>query len=301
MTTETADKATDTQQTTTQAAADTTKAADTTSTQTTETAKAGDPWYAAFGLDDEARTFLAGKGAADPATAIKSWMSADKLVRDRNALDAPDVSNIAGWQHWDKLGWVSDPAKYQVELSAEAKTKLGEAAPFYEKFHADVVKQMHENRVPLPQARKIADAMLAYQAQAMDEVNGIVARDTAELEAGLKRDWGQAYDANREMATRAMKTLGIGEQDAAELDALVGSPKMVQLFHKIGAMMGEDKLVTTRGGSDATVDQARAAKAAIENDPAKMKALNDPAHPQHAAVKAERERLQAIIFGGKAA
>jgi hypothetical protein len=70
------------------------------------------------------------------------------------------------------------------------------------------------------------------------------------------------------------------------------------MFHKLGTMMGEDRLVTAKGQQNGGIADAQARKAALEADPAKMAALRDPAHAQHAAIKAEREGYQKIIFGG---
>ena len=252
-----------------------------------------EPWYSSLGLDDETRQFVAGKGFQSAADAFKAHLSADKLVRDRNVLPAPDVNAINDWKGWEALGWTPDAAKYQVDLPEAAKG-LDKS---YEAFHQQLVQKLHANRVPLGAAKALAGEIAGYNARALADLDAQIAREKSELEAGLKAEWGARFDANRELAGRAMKTLGIGEADAGELDALMGSARMVKLFHKLGAAMGEDRLVTDKGGfGQSTVDQAKAQKAALEADPAKLMALRDPAHPQHKAVTEERERLQQIIF-----
>lgn len=256
------------------------------------------PWYDSYGLDDEARAFIAGKGSQTPADGIKSWMHADKIARERNVLEAPDVNNIQGWKGWEALGWTPDAAKYDVPLPETAKD-LGDLAEGYKGFHDHLVKQLHARRVPLSAARELAGELVAFNVAGIREADAAIAREKQELEGGLRREWGQAYDANREMAKRAMQHFKVGEATAGQLDAMMGSAEMVRLFQEIGAALGEDRLVTVKGGSSQGVDQARAAKAALEADPAKRAALFDTSHAQHALVKAERQRLMDIINAEK--
>jgi hypothetical protein len=254
-----------------------------------------EPWYATAGLDDDVKTFVSGKQFATIGDALKAGMHADKIARERNVLEVPDPNNIAAWKGWENLGWTPDEAKYAVDLPEGAKD-LGDLAEGYKGFHQHLVKQLHGQRVPLNAAKTIAAEIVAFNVAGIREADAAIARERTELETGLKREWGGAFDANKEMAKRAMQTFKLGEADAGEIDALLGSTRMVKLFHDIGQMMGEDKLVTAKGGQGGGVEAAKAAKLALESDPAQMAALTDPANPHHARVKAERERLQQIIF-----
>lgn len=258
-----------------------------------------EPWYATAGLDDEIRTFVAGKQFPSLADALKAGMHADKIARERNVLDMPNPNDLASWKGWEHIGWTPDATKYDVGLPDKLKD-MGDLAEGYKPFHDHLVKTMHANRVPLSAAKALAADIVSFNTAAIAETDAAIAREKQELEGGLRREWGQSYDQNKELAKRAMQTFGIGEADAAELDAVITSPRMVKMFHKLGEMMGEDKLVTAKGAAGTGIEAAKQAKLALESDPAKMAALRDPAHAQHAMIKAERERLQQIIFASAA-
>jgi hypothetical protein len=255
-----------------------------------------EPWWASadLKLEDDVKTFWSQKAAPDLATALKTGMHASKLVGERNVLEVPNPNDMANWKGWEVLGWTPDAAKYTVDLPETAKD-MGDLAEGYKGFHDHLVKQFHSQRVPLNAAKALASEIVAYNVAQLREADAAIIREKQELEGGLRREWGQSYDANKEMARRAMQTMGLGEEDAAELDALVSSPRMVKLFHKIGAQLGEDRLVTAKGAAGSSVEDARAKKAALEADPAKRQALFDPSHPHHALIKSEREALQNII------
>ena len=257
----------------------------------------GEPWYASAGLDDDVKTFVSGKGFGSIGDALKAGMHADKIARERNVLDMPDPTNLAAWKGWENLGWTPDAAKYDVALPETAKD-LGDLADTYKTFHDTLAKTLHEQRVPLSAAKAVAAAVLDFNLKGLREADAVMARQRSELEGALKAEWGQNFEANKELASRAMRTLGIGEAESAELDAILSSPRLVKLMHSLGTRLGEDKLVTAKGGSHGGIEAAKAEKAALEADPAMMRALRDPSHAQHQLVKQKRVQLQATIFGG---
>ena len=95
------------------------------------------------------------------------------------------------------------------------------------------------------------------------------AAETADKEAvaaadvTLRKDWGNQYDANRELARRAFTTYAekAGLGDAVQhLEAVMGIPSVVKLLHSIAASSGEasfkDGGAGDRGGSAVLTPQA---------------------------------------------
>ena len=113
------------------------------------------------------------------------------------------------------------------------------------------------------------------------------------FKATLEKEWGKDATHNRELASRALRTLVPGEEVASELEAIIGSPRLVKFFHKLGTMLGEDQLMVAGGPalaseSPTTIDRQLRE---LEADPAKLKALTDQRNPMHKDVVAQRTRL----------
>lgn len=260
-----------------------------TGTGGTGTGGAAAAWYdSAEGLAPEQRTFLAGKGYKTLPDAITSAMESDRLARDRNVLPKPDPQKLADWKGWEDLGWKADRAAYDVK-----KPQVPDGFLYDDGFAKNLVDVAHENRIPLPAAQKILDGVTKYVVDAVGRLDASGARQNQELDGRLRETWGQGYDANKEIASRAARFLGVGLDDSAELERTIGSARLMQLFHKVGSMLGEDKLVTSGGGAGGALStsQVEAELARQAGDPEFMMAFRDPRHPRHADVTAQRQQL----------
>lgn len=251
-----------------------------------DTGGAAGPWYGAI-EDADLKAFLTGKNAPDMLTGLKSWMHADKVARDRNVLSAPGDDPLQ-WDGWQKLGWEPDASKYKLEAPKVDGMDLDPGL-----FDA-YSKAAHELRIPGKQAEALFGKAFGYMAEQVKALETSGAGALQRTEETLRKDWGADYDRNRELAARAMRTVGLGMDDAGQLDQLLGAPAMVQLFHKIGGLFGEDRLVTADGAGSAlprTVDGLEAELARLHADQNWMKAFSDPRHPNHANANAQRQRL----------
>ena len=91
-----------------------------------------------------------------------------------------------------------------------------------------------------------ADQKTAHEA-GMDESVGI-----------LKKEWGENYDANVEMASRVGQEFGDQEFMDFLADSGAGNnPAMIKFLHKIGELGGEDNLEGGSTGQTSTPDQIR--------------------------------------------
>jgi hypothetical protein len=253
-----------------------------------------DPWYAKadYGFDQETRDYLGSKDFKAPVDAVKSLRHFETLARDRNAIQLPAAGQETQWDGWEKLGWSKDPTKYEVKAPAE-QVKEGEEPIYDRNFHDSLVKTMHEARVPAPAAQKIIDSMFDYVKTSIDAAQTEAANQRTALENGLKKEWGNDFKANKDLASRAMRALGVDKEQGIELNTLLGNPATVKLFHKIGSMLAEDKLVNSDGNGSGgkSPATARAERLALQQSPEFKAAFQDPRHPQHEAMKQRRNAL----------
>lgn len=256
-------------------------------------AGAGEPWYAKadYGLDQEAKDYLGGKNAQNFGDVIKSARHFEELARGRNVISAPVADKLMEWNGWNALGWDADPAKYSVPAPEAADDDYDKA------FHASTVKIMHAAKVPPAQAKLVTDGIASLVKTQLDAADQMAREETKQMNNALERSWGGEAKKNREIARRAMQAFTVGKNDATLLETVTGSAGLVELFHRIGDMIGEDKLDflgKQAGSPEMGPNAARAERLQLEQDPAFMRSLRDPRHPQHEESTSRRSRLLAI-------
>lgn len=259
------------------------------------------PWFskAELGLSQETQDYLAKKDYGGLEDAFKAKRTFETLARDRNAMTAPsDPGKLSDWDGWNRLGWEADPAKYTAGVPVFEKFK---GDPDYEPFHADLVKAAHELKVPLSQAKALADTIGGLFQARNEALDAATARESEALDRQLRTQWGKDYDANVELGRRAATAFGLDGPDMGELEAIMGTPKFVQAFYKLGKAMGEDTLVTVStpaGGNVRSPEAARAERQRLKADKDFLASLDDARHPNHRANKERWSRLIEIEAGG---
>lgn len=252
-----------------------------------------EPWYAPFGLDDDARAFLAGKGFSNMADQVKSAMSADRLVRERNVMHVPDADPVKRkeWDGFEKLGWVRDRDQYAVDRPKAPDDSLS----YDEGMEKAFLDAAHGARVPTWAAKEILDAVAGYGFKAQQDALANAALESQKLNETLDREWGANAPAQRERARAAATYLGVGAEDASQLEKIVGAPALVKMFAKLGEMLGEDTLKGGASGGAArsgmSPDGARAEMQRLQADKDFIRALQDVRHPQHKANTARYNEL----------
>ena len=89
-------------------------------------------------------------------------------------------------------------------------------------------------------------------------------------EANLKRDWGQAFDQNVNLAKQACNNLGISKEQVDAIEESLGYEGTMRLLQKLGSATGEARFVTgqTAGGQVMAAEQAKARISELMKDPA---------------------------------
>jgi hypothetical protein len=248
-------------------------------------------WSASFDADSKA--LVAAKGWRGPEDALRSYANLERLMGgDRIAVPATDATPEAWDAVYAKLGRPANADGYQLQrprgfdgYSEDLAASFRQAA-----FAAGLSDR---------QARALHDFYVAHAAERADAAAEDASAASGALERNLRATWGPQYDANVALAKRAARAFAPPES----LDALEGAleaPALLGLFARIGAAMGEDRLVGEGERSLAFgPDQARMEIARIEGqmtDPRSV--LMDRSHPEHDSLVRRRDALYRLAFPG---
>lgn len=205
-------------------------------------------------LSEDARAYVTTKGFKDPAAVLDSYRNFEKLqgVPQDRLLKLPEnMDSPEGRAILEKLGLPKAANEYGLEKYApkedpKAMDKI--SAAFHE---AGVTRQAADKFVAKMQAEQVAGQKAAKENHAAMIVQGDVA---------LKKEWGQAYEQNLNIAKAGVNALGLDGKTLDILESTQGREKLFKMLHKIGAGVGEANFVAGRPAADGILapEQARA-------------------------------------------
>lgn len=219
-------------------------------------------WHA--GLDSDTLGHVQSRGwdklAGDAAAleAVKAHREAQKLIgRPAESLVVwpKDATDQEAWgKVREKMGVPKEAKDYAFDgVKFADGTELD--APFIEAIRATAAK----NYLTPDVAKSIA-------ADVVKMIEGGEATETAEYESklnaereALKANWGAGnYANNLLLAKNAAEKLGVDAEALSVLEKTVGYSKVIEMFRKMGATMGEDKFIRSAapGGGALTKEEA---------------------------------------------
>ena len=252
---------------------------------------AADPW-AAFGLDDELKSFVGTKTPADIAKELKGAQALigkktigvpgkDSTPEEQRAFHAargvPETAE--GYDFTATLDELMQnaPEGYKRDEAREAKFRTwarqsnlsnSEANAFIKQFFAD---EFTSN----------ADT-IRQQSEATTKAKGLIAEK-----------WGPQAEAKTNAANRFARHIGLDQETIDVFLAVAGSKpearfNLVNFFADQGAMLeegGDGSAPIQPGAGAMSADQARIAKDQFLAQGDNMAAYMDSSHPRHAAVE----------------
>jgi hypothetical protein len=197
----------------------------------------------------------AGKvGLKTPEDAAKKAYNLEKLLGHEKAgrtivLPKDDADPKEQAEFYAKLGRPEKPEEYELPGAPEI---AGEYA-----------KAMHVAGITKKQAAILAETNNTIE---LARVKQLEERSNSDFES-LKQEWGGRYDANLELAKRAVQDAGLTPEDITAIEVHLGPKKTANLFAHWGKKTTEHTMITGRGESfSVTPVQATAKIAALKED-----------------------------------
>lgn len=212
---------------------------------------APDAWMTGFSDDDKG--YVQTKGFKDPKTILDSYrnfeklkgLPAERLLELPQSLTAPEMSAV-----WEKLGAPKEAKEYTFDIPKEiSDEKMGEWAK----------ETFHKLKVPRGMAEGFAKALVERQTARSKEEQANFEHKVLQEADALKKEWGQAYDQNQNIASQAALKFEVDKETLATFGRIMGPAKAMKFFHKLGQGLGEGIFVQGNGGNQNTItgEQAR--------------------------------------------
>lgn len=270
--------------------------------QISDESVAAESWRS--GLSEDYRTHPVLERFDDLDALAREHVHLQKLIGRKGIVPpAADADAAERARFYDALGRPASPDGYNLD-----GLERPDGMPWDEDFQAQMLARMHASGLTDGQARALLEGYAELQGAAWQDANAARDRALEAAETGLRREWGERFDARVDLANRAFAA-AFGERvdDVRQLRLSDGQylgdhPDMVRAFAKLGGLMGEAEFV---GGKDARIgrssSEARAQLSTLEADPEFRTALLDRAHPEHRQAVARRSDLARAAYGDETA
>ncbi len=199
-------------------------------------------WAASF-QDAQLKTYVAEKNFSNPEMLAKSYYNLekmrgvpeDRLIKLPEKMEGPEARAV-----WERLGAPKEAKGYELP-----KAEVGHDDAF-----ADwAANTFHQNGVPKSMAQSIAQAWNDYNKSEFAKQNEAQVNNLKQADETLKKEWGQHYDSNINLAKQGVKILGLDAGTLDQLEALQGRAQLFKTLSKLGASVGESTFVSGQGGT----------------------------------------------------
>lgn len=220
----------------------------------------------------------------DVATLAKSYVNAQRLI-GANKIVIPDQhATDEDWKNvYNKLGLPETVDKYEV--------KFGDSATIDKKFVDDFKALAHKSGILPKQAQALADWFTTTNINAEKELATSRATHLEKEIAGLKSEWGQAFDAKLQHANNALRNFADKDTlDYMEKTGLNNDVRLVKMLSAMGEQLyKEGKIPEGSTSNRLTPEEAMKSARAIIADT--KHPYHIKGHPNHAAAVSEVAEL----------
>lgn len=220
------------------------------------------------------------QGLAKSYVHAQRMMGADKITLPSKHDDGSELRGIL-----HKLGLPSEKDKYELKFEAKEESDKELLNSFKEKaFELGVLPG---------QAQALFEAVHKSVAGIEDKSLEIFNAQRISEQEELKKEWGQGYDANINLAIKAIKHLSGEDQELYEYmvsDDLGGDPKFVKLMSKVGHMLKEDNIISDGNNKwGKTPEEAQREIDSVMGNQAHP--YNNSSHPAHQQALMDMQKL----------
>jgi hypothetical protein len=222
---------------------------------------------------------------------LKSYGELEKKLGSRVQPPGPDAKpeEVAAWRKI--VGTPEKPEDYKIEKPENVPAEL---------WNPELVKGFqgvaHELNLSPAQAGKLAEWWNGQNMAMLEQHQQTTAANQEALADGLKKEWGERFDANLKGAQFVATKAGLDVNDPE----IGNNPAIIKALAAVSALISEDKQVTGgQGGSHLNYQQQAEDISTNKGNPryADYHGQNGP--ERQAAAQREIHRLMALA-GGKA-
>lgn len=242
-------------------------------------------------LPEDVRGMVQNKGWRTPADAIGSYQNLEKLLgadKAGRALVPPkEDAPPEEWQaFYGKLGRPEAPDGYKIPVPEGDTGEFAKTASAW----------FHEAGLTTKQAEALASKWTEYAGGMMEQQQATFEQQAALDLQNLQKEWGPQFEAQSELARRAIREAGLSAQEGQAIEKALGLAKAAKVFAFLGKQFAEAPMKggegASRGNFGGTPESAKARISALKADPAwAAKYLNGDAD-----ARAEFARLHEIAF-----
>jgi len=263
---------------------------------TTTNAPDGGSWRTA--LPDEFRDHPDITRHKDVSSLAKEYVNAQALIGRKGVILPKEGDPNDQARFFKELGRPETPDAYN----------LGEFAPpeglaWDAELQKGMLSAFHEAGLSDAQVQKALSAYANLSASTVGAMHEQVEASRRNNEAGLRREFGHAYEARMNLASRAVRQFaGDGADELlqsrlADGSALGDNPGFIRLLMKAAETLGEDAFqsdATLSGASNHTPASAQQEIAKLYADPEFMAGYQDSHHPAHKEAISRIQRLYSL-------
>lgn len=261
-----------------------------------------DSWHSTYSNDFQGlleKKGLSGLSQQDATESLaKSYTNLESMrnVKDENLFNlSGDMSDESRELAYNALGRPESADKYSYETLDSDSPELVEAFKIAshglgltDKQVAGLIPQLNETIVSL-----VENGNAEMQSQ-----------NNAAL-SELQKEWGGAWEANKNLATRAAEFFGINEEMQAAIVGSGNSAGMLKALNHMGGLMAEGAMVgmSPQSGSAAmgvmTPEAAQAEITSRTSNPEFMQRYHSQNHATRMAAAKELESFRKAVSGGR--
>jgi len=159
----------------------------------------------------------------------------------------------------------------------------------------------HQLGLTQEQAQNMLELYASVQEEQTEADNQATADFAVDSQIELKREWGTDYDGRLDHAQRAFTQFTTPEFSALMDETGLGNhPELVKAFAKIGAMMGEDRLIVGSGLGQSQISphDAKDQIQSLYSDKDFSKSYRDNREPGHKAAMEKMDKLFKTAYPG---
>ena len=247
------------------------------------------PWLE--GASEDVSAFVQNKKWQSPLDMAESYRNLEKYV----GAPAEKIAHIPDFAKGEKAeldafyakaGRPSDPSGYKIPVP-EGQTDV---------FAKEAANWFHEAGLNPTQAQLLAEKFNAHSSTFQESQLAAYQESVAVQEAGLRREWGAAFDQNVQSAKTATAQLGLKTEQIDALEKTLGFDGLLKMMSNIGSKIGEDRFISPESQGQSfgamTPAQAQSRLSSLQQDKTWVtKYLNG-----NTEAKAEMERLQRFAY-----